>query len=236
MAYKKGIAELQVPDGYTVDTFYVINNCPELKDCMGRTDEWIEINSDHEYEKTDNDHIWTKDNMEFVGSLRNRTIQYALANGYDYWFSIDTDLVLHPMTLKQLIEADRDIVSEIFWTNGWCNAWMEGQANGMQQTWQLPGLYRCGMTGACMLVKRRVLEAGVNYTYIKNIRNTVKGEDRHFCVRAECAGFELWVDTHYPATHLYTERDYLEYKKKIGVKKMENALYNETKNDEHKDT
>ena len=75
----------------------------------------------------------------------------------------------------------------------------------------MPGLYRCGMTGALTLVKRKVLEAGVDYTRIPNIRSALRGEDRHFCVRAACAGFEMWIDTHCPATHLYTRKLYEDY-------------------------
>lgn len=33
------------------------------------------------------------------------------------------------------------------------------------------------------------------------------GEDRHFCIRALALGFELFVDTHYPAFHLYRSAD-----------------------------
>ena len=67
------------------------------------------------------------------------------------------------------------------------------------------------MTGACTLVTRKVFEAGVDYTQIPNIRKALRGEDRHFCVRAACAGFEMWVDTHCPATHLYTREIYENY-------------------------
>ena len=69
------------------------------------------------------------------------------------------------------------------------------------------------MTGAWTLVKRKVLTAGVNYSHIPNIQKALFGEDRHFCVRAAVHGFELWVDTHYPARHLYTEAEYIRYMK-----------------------
>ena len=48
---------------------------------------------------------------------------------------------------------------------------------------------------------------------IPNIDTALRGEDRHFCVRAACAGFSLWVDTHAPAMHLYTRKLYDEYMK-----------------------
>jgi hypothetical protein len=68
------------------------------------------------------------------------------------------------------------------------------------------------MTGALTLVKRKVFEAGVDYTPIPNIYTALRGEDRHFCVRAACAGFELWIDSHCPAEHLYTRRVFEDYK------------------------
>ena len=32
------------------------------------------------------------------------------------------------------------------------------------------------------------------------------GEDRHFCIRAAALGLSLYVDTHYPAYHIYSGR------------------------------
>ena len=214
--YREAIANLVIPDGFTVGTFYVINNCPELIPELYPQDKYITHDTGEYFQRIHNDHIWTQSNMETMETLRNLTIQHALDNNYDYWFSIDTDVVLHPLTLKTLIEADKDIVSEIFWSTSkdihtWCNAWMCDQGSGMLHEWRNPGLYQCGMTGACTLVKRKVLTAGVNYSHIPNIQRALFGEDRHFCVRAAVHGFELWVDTHYPANHLYTETEYQKF-------------------------
>lgn len=220
--YQQSVDNLVVPDGFTLDRFYVINDCPELIPALHTDAHYRVFNTGEAYAKTHNDHIWSDSNMRTMETLRNLTIQYALDNGYDYWFSVDTDLVLHPLTLKTLIEADKDIISEIFWStsqdvNTWCNAWMCDQGSGMPAEWRNPGLYQCGMTGACTLVKRHVLEAGVSYLHIPNIQRALFGEDRHFCVRAAVHGFELWVDTHYPATHLYTENEYQKYMRTKGV-------------------
>lgn len=205
-AYQDALDKLIVPDGVAVDRFYVVNDCPEIIPHI-RGDYEIFDTGDR-YEKTATDHIWTRDNLSKMHDLRNATVRRMLQGGYDYWFSVDTDVILHPMTLKTLIEADKDIVSEIFWTNGWCNAWMYDQAAGMSQEWKTPGLYRVGMTGACTLVKRKVFEAGADYSPIPCINKVLWGEDRHFCIRANCLGFELWVDTHFPATHLFTAAEF----------------------------
>ena len=216
LEYQKGLDALEVPEGYAVSRFFVVNDCREVIPFIENA-EWTETETGEAYEKTGNDHLWTLDLMRKMSGLRNMTIRKMLDGGYDYWFSVDTDIVLDPRTLKTLIEADKDIVSEIFWTKApsgfyWCNAWMADQSAGMPEDWKKPGLYRCGMTGALTLVKRKVFEAGVDYTQIPNIRTALRGEDRHFCVRAACAGFELWIDSHCPAEHLYTRRVFEDYK------------------------
>lgn len=215
LEYQKGLDALEVPEGYAVSRFFVVNDCREVIPFIENA-EWTETETGEAYEKTGNDHLWTLDLMRKMSGLRNMTIRKMLDGGYDYWFSVDTDIVLDPRTLKTLIEADRDIVSEIFWTKApsgfyWCNAWMADQSAGMPEDWKKPGLYRCGMTGALTLVKRKVFEAGVDYTQIPNIRTALRGEDRHFCVRAACAGFEMWIDSHCPAEHLYTRSVYNDY-------------------------
>ena len=215
--YQEALDGLKIPEGCTADRFFVVNNCKEVIPHI-RDAEYIVMDHGNAYEKTRNDHIWSMDMMYQMSELRNATIRRMLEGGYDYWFSADTDILMEPDTLELLISADKDIVSEIFWKqapNGkyWCNAWMHDQSAGMKSEWLQPGLYRCGMTGALTLVKRKVFEAGVDYTRIPNIHEALRGEDRHFCVRAACAGFELWVDTHAPARHLYTRQLYEEWMK-----------------------
>lgn len=218
--YLEGIKKLKIPIGYEIRLFFVVNDCPEVIPLIYEAGaDWIVYDTGTEYQKTHNDHIWTKKLLADMSALRNKTIEYALYQDFDYWFSVDTDIVLDPNTLEKLLEADKDIISEVFWTkspNGtwWCNSWIFDQcdADGHYTLWmEAPGVYPVGMTGACMLVKRRVLEAGVNYTQIPCIKNALKGEDRHFCIRAACAGFDLYMDTEYPAKHLYTETVYREY-------------------------
>ena len=195
-----------MPDGVTVDRYFVINDCPEvIPDVRGG---YIVMDTGDVYEKGDNDHIWTSANLDKMPILRNAAIRRTLEGGYDYLFSVDTDLVLHPETLVTLLEADKDIVSEIFYTNGWCNAWHWDQYSAPLDEWRTPGLYPVGMTGALTLIKSGVLSAGVDFTPIPNLRKVLWGEDRWFCIRAACAGFEMWVDTHFPAEHLYSEAAY----------------------------
>ena len=117
--------------------------------------------------------------------LRNRLIDKVLEGGYDYLFMVDTDVILHPRTLVQLLSQGKDLVANIYWTQDkpgcegvWPNCWHYGQCviENMNQ-WIVPGIYEVGGTGACFLMKREVFEKGVNYTPIPNLPCLI-GEDR----------------------------------------------------------
>jgi hypothetical protein len=215
-AYQDALDKLIVPEGFSVDRFYVVNDCPEVIPHI-RNASFIVHDSDPDTIQTV-DHIWTGPNLVKMANLRNMTILYMLSRGYDYWLSIDTDLIVNEHTLEYLLAANKDIVAEIFWTMGpkgpWCNAWMfdDGKMEKEDlQRWAQPGLYQVGGTGALIMVKRRVFEAGVGYAMIPNIRKALTGEDRAFCVRAACQGFDIWLDTNAPAMHLFGDKEWNEY-------------------------
>ena len=209
--HQKALDALEVPEGVSVSRFYVVNGGEDIIPHI-RNAKFVVMENGEDYRKTSETHVWTPELMTRMSGLRNRTIREALEGGYDYWLSVDTDLVLQPETLTRLLAAEKDIVSEIFWTQYWCNCWDFDQYSPPREEWRKPGLWKVGMTGACTLVRTEVFRAGVDYTPIQNIRKALRGEDRHFCVRAACAGFEMWVDTHCPATHLYTREEYEKFK------------------------
>lgn len=147
-----------------------------------------------------------------MAALKNFIIDKARTDGYDYLFLIDSDIVLNPATLNHLIRTEKEIISEIFWTR-----WTPEQEE-LPQVWlsdfynltrefveqlKTPGIYEVGGLGACTLIHKKALHAGINFNKVKNI--TFWGEDRHFCVRAVVLGFSLFVDTHYPAYHIFRE-------------------------------
>ena len=108
--YQDALDRLIIPDGVTVDRFFVVNDCDEVIPEI-RNAEHIVINTGDKYERITNDHIWTHDNLEKMPLLRNECIRRVRDGGYDYLFSVDTDLVLQPETLETLLDADKDIVS-----------------------------------------------------------------------------------------------------------------------------
>jgi hypothetical protein len=176
-------------------------------------------------------HAWTPARITKVTEFRNRILDHAREKDYDSLFMVDSDLMLHPKTLIHLMTQKKDIVSEIYWTS-----WTPG-SRPFPQVWQCdnytqclpgqqdqpylsrtyqglkdfheslkkPGIYKVGGLGGCTLMSRAVLKSPVSYSKIPNL--SFLGEDRHFCVRAAVLGFELYVDTCYPAFHLYRLAD-----------------------------
>lgn len=176
-------------------------------------------------------HTWNSDLMLKVSNYKNSIIQYAIENKYDYLFFVDSDLILHPNLIEHLKTLNKEIVSEIFWSS-WHhdqpfepNVWLFDEYDlvpkklgekltekeqKIRQTkflnqLKIPGIYEVGGLGACTLISRSALLKGVNFEPIKNVN--IWGEDRFFCIRAVVLGIALFVDTHYPAYHIYRESD-----------------------------
>jgi len=179
----------------------------------------------------DETHHWNDGLMLKLANYKNIIINYATDNHYDYLFFVDSDLVLHPNLIEHLKTVDKDIVCEVFWSK-WHNdryfepnVWlfdeydmvpkrlgeilskkeMDIRQSSFLKKLRLPGVYEVGGLGACTLISRTALLAGVSFKPIKNL--TIHGEDRFFCIRAAVLGIELFVDTHYPAYHIYREQD-----------------------------
>ncbi len=183
------------------------------------------------YHRDEETHYWNYALMLKVANYKNKIIEYALKQDYDYLFFVDSDLLLHPYLLEHLKACNKQIISEIFWTK-WGkkkplepNVWLfdvydlvpkklgekvpaaekEQRRKKFLKQLKVPGVYEVGGLGACTLISRRALEKGVNFAPIKNI--TFPGEDRFFCIRAAVLGLGLYVDTHYPAFHIYRQSD-----------------------------
>lgn len=197
-----------------------------------------------EYIKTEDTHFWSVNLVWKVADYKNKIIEYCKKQGYDYLFLVDSDLVLHPKTLEHLVATNKDIISEIFWTK-WKKdtrelpqVWLTDEYSLIQkkrseilneqeeqqrcfsflQQLKKPGIYEVGGLGACTLISKKAINQGVNYNEIYNL--TFHGEDRHFCIRAAAMGYKLYVDTTYPAYHIY-RKEYLK-----GVKAFKNKCRN----------
>ncbi len=225
-------------NGFTVDYYFIDDNdnsdsqkLLELFRESADSSVKIEvIHSSDTYLCNNHTHFWSDNLVWKVADYKNKIIQHCLDQNYDYLFLIDSDLILHPLTLRHLVSADKDILSEIFWTR-WTpdgeempQVWMfdkysfvdipsigsntelaKNITSSVIHQFRKPGIYKVGGLGACTLIKTKALMKGLNFSKIYNV--SFWGEDRHFCIRAVALGLELYVDTTYPALHLYREED-----------------------------
>ncbi|CEJ06096.1 Glycosyl transferase, group 2 protein [Acididesulfobacillus acetoxydans] len=188
-------------------------------------------------------HHWRRDLIRKVAHYKDFLIDLAVREAYDHLFLVDSDLYLHPQTLRHLVSLGKNIVSEVFWTR-WQpdmpplpQVWVSDEYTLYKSTpgegvlsqeeitrrtgrfislLSRPGTYKVGGLGACTLISREALSRGVSFRQIYNL--SFLGEDRHFCVRAAALGLELYADTHFPPFHFYRESDgpdLLQYKERL---------------------
>lgn len=195
-----------------------------------------DIELEQQYVTSEYTHYWTNSLVWKVAKFKNSILKYALENDFEYVFLIDSDILMHPQTINNLMSKNKEIISEIFWTKWtpnsselpqvWCHDhYIQFEINELESLEQLsenditlrtlefinkikePGVYEVGGLGACTLIHKSAIEKGVNFDKVKNI--TFWGEDRHFCIRASVLGIGLYVDTNFPAFHIYRESDFL---------------------------
>lgn len=157
------------------------------------------------------DHYWSDELIDKIIAIKNFAIHEFLVSDFDEIFLVDSDIILNPKTLLYLQSLKIPIVSEVFWTkftttgnyhpNVWDYHLYKFKSADNLLRLKRPGVYEVGGLGACTLIQREPLEKGLNFSRVANL--DIWGEDRHFCTRAVCLGYSLFVDTHFPAFHIY---------------------------------
>lgn len=180
------------------------------------------------FSSLDYENKWNWEKIQKVGAFRNKILDYAKKQDMDYVFMIDSDIILHPNTVFELVEQKKDIITQLHWTeiNGGIhpNVWLYDfwdfayrrhygehisrakQLKRMQELFHKldnETLFQVGGLCGCSLISRSALEKGIGYDQIYNL-NTAS-EDYHFSVRAAALGILLYVYTNNPAFHIYTD-------------------------------
>jgi hypothetical protein len=153
---------------------------------------------------------WSLDSYKRITKIKNFAIEYFLKENYDYLFFTDSDLILHPETLNILLKQNKHFCSEIFWTkfnntptyapNGWYSK-SHGYTKEDLLMFKENGTYKVDFTGACTLLSKKILLDGVSFKRIPNL--DFLGEDKHFCIRASVMNYDIYLNTSYPAFHLF---------------------------------
>ena len=158
---------------------------------------------------------------------------------YSLYLFIDSDVLLAPGVGKEVIAAEKsvqdistlNIISPIYWSK-WKKdgpelpqVWdyhpygFKGVVGDRLRELRTPGLHEVRGLGAVTFVTDAVFDAfarlGIDapYTPIESLRKAgggmMNGEDRWFCIRAECAGYKLYGLASDPplAYHIYRDTD-----------------------------
>lgn len=217
--YLNSLDHLIIPEGYEVKRFFYLHNSPQLKKFL-KEDEYIELINNINLTQNQNDRKnWTLDNYKIVSQMRNYILKYAKDNNFDYIFSVDSDVLLHPNTLLILIKDNQDIVGHLSWTKFNNNSTVSSncaqfenwkQIEEIQKNFLIPNFYEGGWTGRTTLISSRIINnEKINYDIIPGVDNT-GSEDYAFCLKAYCniPNLKIGFETRIPSRHLYNQKDY----------------------------
>lgn len=177
------------------------------------------------------ENVFDDDLLDRIIRFKNRIINLGRINSYDYVLIINANMLMYPNGLKSLIDGKKDIVSNILWNK--CNEKNESSSltilnegyflNNYHKYEELsdedklkenlkvltmirkPGYYKVNGVGPCVLLSRRAILAGCNFNKIYN--TSFEKEEMYFSLRAAVLGFEMFVDTNYPASIIYTPNE-----------------------------
>ena len=148
-----------------------------------------------------------------IDQIRNLIADWVV-KGYDYLFSVDSDIAFEPDTLVKLLSHDCDAVTGLYIQRKPGQHIVEvyeENAHGGVVNIDYARLKNCGLVeiaGAgfgCILIKRAVFTT-IGYPQFKyhsalNHNDTVS-EDVFFCQRARECGFKIWADTSIKCRHI----------------------------------
>ncbi len=162
--------------------------------------------------------------FEHLARHKQKLLDKATVEHYDYVWIVDTDLVLDPSTLASALSLKEPVVSSVFWT-----PWQRG-AQAMPQVWLTHpyGQEGRGMStgefwdklarrkvvsvvggGACMLAEVAVLEKARYWPRLEGLPhdNMWQGEDRTFSILCEHGHVSHVADAWPDIAHMYHPED-----------------------------
>jgi hypothetical protein len=141
-----------------------------------------------------NRYRWPHYDYGNLAFLRNRILKRFLESACTHLFSVDSDVIVPPHALARLLAADRPVVAGVISNfpglpvedSPAHNFLFLVDGHYRHQRHVPEGLFEVDLTGAVVLIRRDVVEAGVRY------EGHPSGEDAGFCEQAKARGFRLW--------------------------------------------
>ena len=99
--YLESLRALKVDEDIHVDIHFIFNNC-NFSNMLDKETHEIYFSED-EYICMETTHQWKPTNFTNVIKMKNKLLEKTVTEGYDYFFLVDSDLVLHEYTLQHLL-------------------------------------------------------------------------------------------------------------------------------------
>ncbi|MBN6185553.1 hypothetical protein JQN58_00960 [Aneurinibacillus sp. BA2021] len=175
--------------------YYIVNDCTDDTEAILQR---YGIRYDVRDMGRTHGHIRGQYSIRNLAHLRNLVLEEFLRSDCTHLFSIDTDVIIPPGSLRALLDHDKDVVSMVI-----RNSIQMFAHNIMIGGMHLPripkGVIPVDVTGAVYVIKRAVIEAGVRYA------ENYYGEDIPFCQAARQLGFGIYCDTTLRPVHAYAK-------------------------------
>ncbi len=168
---------------------------------------------------------WNEDVKERIIASRNVLRQKVLDEGYDYFLSLEQDILPPIDVIEKLLQRGKEVVTGVYHKQGTLPggrktsyALLYTEQNGklvlvhperLKQNKLIP-IHACGL--GCILIHRSVLE---KVTFRKPNQGVAQ-DDMMFCYDAQKAGFHLYADPIVICEHLH--KDWKE--SEAGLKKQ----------------
>ena len=220
--YLNSLSHLNIPNGYEVHKYFYLCNSPELEQFLNPEEYEID-NYNFENKKEKGSHVWEEENYTSVRKARTKALEKARKENYDYVFSVDTDILLHPNCLKYLLEDNKDIVGMVYWHNSkdgglgtnyyyadnW-NTWP-----GVNDNFFEKGLYEVGIACASVLIGKRIINNEKIDYYTIDCVDFTQWEDYALSLKAHILipDLQVFIDTRLPSRHLTERKDYIRWMK-----------------------
>lgn len=216
--YLLSLSNLLIPENYEAFFYFYLHNCSELKELL-KENQYEEILDNSKYNFFSHD--FKNENYSALSYMRTKALQKAREENFDYVFSIDSDVLIHPKTLIYLLKDNQDIVGMINWSKSFSGdkilpncydleywRWWEDNSILMQK-----GLYERGIISATVLLGKRIIQnEKINYYPVPNIECS-QWEDYALSLKAHIMipDLKMSIDTKLPCRHLYKEKDYIRW-------------------------
>jgi FkbM family methyltransferase len=174
-----------------------------------------------------------------IDQIRNLIADWVV-KGYDYLFSVDSDISFPKDTLVKLLAHNKDVVCGLYIQRIPGTHTLElyekniygGMSNIPAEKLPINSLYEIAGCGfGCTLVKKEVMVT-IGYPQFKYYsaiehKDTVS-EDVDFCTKAAAKGFRLWADTSILCAHTgkFTFNVDRNLMNKVQVRRIEEKLFN----------